>query len=163
MSHFTVTVDAVTHAVTVNQTATSVVQVATPGPQGPQGATGAPGPSGAAFGLSIDGGGAEITPGVKNDIVVPFSMNITGWWLVADQVGDIVIDVWKDAYGNYPPTGADSIAGTEKPTLSGANKAQDLTLSTWTTAVFAGDVLRFNVESVSGIQRVTLVLQGNKT
>jgi hypothetical protein len=182
MSHFTVTVNESPTTVSVNETthgvsvvtqsntvtvtdpaAPTIVEVATVGPQGPTGATGQPGPSGAAFGISIDGGGVEITTGIKNDIIVPFGMTITGWWLTADQVGNIVIDVWKDTYGNYPPTGADSIAGTEKPTLVGSNKAQDLSLSTWTTAVSAGDVLRFNVESVSSIQRVTLVLQGNKT
>jgi len=163
MSHFTVTVDETTHQVTVNETTPQIVSVATVGPQGPTGATGAAGPSGAAFGIAIDGGGVEITTGVKNDIVIPYAMTITGWYMTADQTGSIVIDVWKDTFANYPPTVANTITGTEKPTITASNKGQDLGLTTWTTLVSAGDVLRFNVESVSNIQRVTLVLQGNKT
>jgi len=67
-----------------------------------------------------------------------------------------VIDVWKDTYANFPPTVADTITGTEKPTLSSASKNQDLTLSTWTTSITAGDWLRFNVDSASTVTRIAL-------
>jgi hypothetical protein len=160
MSHFTVTVDEVTHQVTVTQGTTTVVTASTVGPQGPEGPEG---PSAAAFGIGIDGGGLEITTGIKNDLVIPYDMTITGWYLTADQTGSIVIDIWKDTYANFPPTVAGTITGTEKPTITASNKAQDLTLTSWTTTISAGDVLRFNVDSVTGIQRVTLVLTGNKT
>ena len=74
-----------------------------------------------------------------------------------------MIDVWKDTYANFPPTSADSITGSEKPTLSSAQKNQDLTLTTWTTAVSAGDILAFNVDSASTVTRVTLSIRANKT
>jgi len=106
----------------------------------------------------LDGGGSALTTGVKGDLVVPWNCTITGWTLLADQSGSIVIDVWRDSYANYPPTVADTIAGTEKPTLSSAAKNQDLALSSWTTSLSAGDILRFNVDSVATVQRVTLVL-----
>lgn len=158
-SAVTVAVSETTNEVTVTQTPTPSVQVSTAGPQG---ATGPAAPTAAALSLSIDGGGFAITTGVKNDLVVPFNMTITGWYIVADPSGSIVIDVWKDTYGNFPPTVADSITGSEKPTVSNSNKASDTSLSTWTTSVTAGDTLRFNVESCTTIQRATLVLQGNK-
>lgn len=104
----------------------------------------------------IDGGGSAITTGVKGDLQIPYAGTITGWRLLADQSGSIVIDVWKDTYANFPPTVADTIAGTEKPTLSGVNKNEDTTLSTWTTSVTAGDILRFNVDSATTVTRVTL-------
>ena len=88
------------------------------------------------------------------------SMKITGWTLLADQSGSIVIDVWKDSYGNFPPTVADTIAGTEKPTLSSEQKNQDLSLSTWTQDIDAGDVLAFNVDSATTVEQVTLTLRG---
>lgn len=111
----------------------------------------------------IDGGGSAITSGLKGFLEIPFAMTITGWTLLADQSGSIVIDVWKDSYANFPPTNLDSIAGSELPTLSAAQQAQDLSLTTWTTSVSAGDILAFNVDSVATVQRVTVAIRGRKT
>jgi hypothetical protein len=108
--------------------------------------------------FTIDGGGSAITTGVKGYVRVPFNCVITGWDIVADQSGSIVVDVWKDTYANFPPTVADTIAGSEKPTLSSATKNQDLALSTWTTNLTDGDYLGFNVDSVSTVTRVTVTL-----
>jgi hypothetical protein len=113
--------------------------------------------------IVIDGGGAVITAGVKGDIEIPFDMTITGWTLLADQSGSIVIDIWKDTYANYPPVVGDSITASDKPTITSSNKAQDFAPTGWTTAVTAGDTLRFNVDSITTCQRVTLVLRGTKT
>lgn len=107
----------------------------------------------------IEGGGATITTGIKGDLVIPFACTITEVTLVADQSGSIVIDIWKDTYANFPPTAADSITASAKPTISTATKSQDGTLTGWTTSVSAGDILRFNVDSVTSIQRVTLHLK----
>lgn len=109
--------------------------------------------------LTLDGGGSVITTGIKADVRIPYSGTITGWEIVANASGSIVIDVWKDTYANFPPTVADTIAGTEKPTLSAATKNQDTSLSTWTTSVTAGDWIRFNVDSVSTVTRVHLSIQ----
>lgn len=107
----------------------------------------------------IDGGGSTITTGVKGDIQIPFDCVINGWDIYADQTGSIVVDVWKDTYANFPPTIADTIAGSEKPTISTAVKNQDLSLSTWTTTLTRADILRFSVDSVTSVQRVTVVLR----
>lgn len=114
------------------------------------------------FGITIDGGGSAITTGVKGYVTIPYDCTITGWTLVADVSGSVVIDVWKDVYANYPPTVADTISGTEKPTLSSAIKNQDLSLSTWTTTVTAGDVIGFNVDSADTITRVHLIINTTK-
>jgi hypothetical protein len=111
----------------------------------------------------IDGGGSAITTGQKGHLEIPFACTITGWTLLADQSGSIVVDVWKDTYANFPPTVADTIAGTEKPTLSSVQKNQDLTLTTWTTALTAGDILAFNVDSVTTVTRVTLSIRADKS
>lgn len=108
--------------------------------------------------LVMDGGGLPITTGIKADVRIPYSGTVTGWEIVADASGSIVIDVWKDTYANYPPTVADTIAGTEKPTLSSAAKNQDTSLSTWTTSLTAGDWIRFNVDSASTVTRVALAI-----
>lgn len=112
------------------------------------------------FGITIDGGGSTITTGIKGDITIPFNCYIDSWYLTADQAGSIVIDVWKDIFANFPPSVADSIAGTEKPTLSSSTFNSDTNLTTWTSRlVSSGDVIRFNVDSVSTVTRVNLVFR----
>jgi hypothetical protein len=106
----------------------------------------------------IDGGGSAITTGVKGDIEVPFACTITAARLFADQTGSIVVDIWKDTYANFPPVVGDSITASAKPTLSSAIKAQNTTLTGWTTSIAAGDVLRFNVDSITTCTRVTVSL-----
>lgn len=111
----------------------------------------------------IGDGTNAITTGVKGYFPIDFACTITQWTLVADASGSIVIDVWKDTYANFPPTDADSIAGSELPTLSSQQKNQDTSLSTWTTSVSAGDVLGFNVDSATTVKQVTLTLKVTKT
>jgi len=118
---------------------------------------------GTGFSFCIDGGGSAITTGVKHYIPIPYAFTITGWDIVADVSGSIVVDVWKDTYANFPPVVGDTIAGSEKPTLSSAQKNQDLTLSTWTTSVAAGDVLGINVDSATTVTKVWITLRGTRT
>ncbi len=111
----------------------------------------------------IDGGGVAITTGIKGDLTIPFAGTITEWTLLADQSGSILIDIWKDSYANYPPVDADSITASAPPTLSSVSKNQSSTLTGWTTSISAGDILRFNVDSITTCQRVTLSLKVTKT
>jgi hypothetical protein len=111
----------------------------------------------------IDGSGSAITTGIKGDIRVPFACTITGAYLLADQTGSIVIDLWKDTYANFPPTVAGTITASAKPTISSATKDDDTTLSGWTTTVSAGDIIRVNVDSCTTIQRCLLVLTFKRT
>lgn len=111
--------------------------------------------------VTIDGGGSAITTGAKKVYLrVPYDMTVTGWDIVADQSGSIVVDVWKDSYANFPPTVADTIAGTEKPTLSSALKNQDVSLSSFTTTIVAGQYLEFNVDSAATVTKVMITLYG---
>jgi hypothetical protein len=108
----------------------------------------------------IDGGGSAITTGIKGFYQVPFACTVTGWDIVADQTGSIVIDIWKDSYANFPPTVADTVAGSEKPTLSSAVKNQDTSLTSWTdTSWTQGEWLGFNVDSAATVTRVTLTIR----
>jgi hypothetical protein len=137
------------------------------GPSGPSGATGtgATGPTGPSGGtltrtipFIIDGGGSAITTGIKGDLHIPFACTITAVTMLADQSGSIVVDIWKDTYGNYPPTGADTITASAKPTITTAVKSQDTTLTGWTTSISAGDTLRYNVDSITTLTRVSVQL-----
>lgn len=111
----------------------------------------------------IDGGGATITTGIKGDLQIDYPCTIQQVTMLADQSGSIVVDIWKDSYGNFPATVADTITASAKPTITTATKSQDATLTGWTTSIAAGDHLRFNVDSITTIQRVTLALKVIKT
>jgi len=108
----------------------------------------------------IDGGGSALTTGVKGFVEIPYAMTITGWQLFADQVGSVVVDVYRDTYANFPPT--TSIAGSELPTLVSAQSNQDLSLSTWSVGLAAGDVIAFDVKSASTLTRITVSIIGIK-
>lgn len=122
------------------------------------------GSSTAAIGYTINGGGTTITTGLAgNGVSIPFNATITAVTMQANTTGSIVIDIWKDSYANFPPTVADSICGSAKPTITSSNKSQDSTLTGWTTSITAGDILYFNVDSVSSIANVVLTLTVTKT
>ncbi len=110
------------------------------------------------FGITISSG-VDILTGTKGYAIIPYSGTITGWTLVANGAGELVIDLWKDTYANFPPTIADTITGTEKPTLSAVSKNQDTSLSTWTTSVTEGDIIAFRVESCTSINNFTLYIR----
>lgn len=114
-------------------------------------------------GFLIDDGGSVISTGLKGFISVPVAGTITAVRLLSCDAsitaGAIVVDVWKDTYANYPPTVADTITAAAKPTITASNtKAEDSTLTGWTTAVAAGDILGFNVDSVTSLTRVLVQL-----
>lgn len=112
----------------------------------------------------IDGGGSAITTGIKGPgIPIDFNCTINSATILADQSGSIVVDIWKDTYANYPPTGADSICASAKPTISSGTKNQDATLTGWTTTINAGDILRFNVDSATTVTSCTVSLKVTKT
>lgn len=111
----------------------------------------------------IDGGGSAIATGLaKGCLKIDFKARIEEVTLLADQSGSIVIDIWKDTYANYPPAVGDTITAAAKPTITTATKSQDSTLTGWTKDIAAGDILKFNVDSVTTITNVTIVLKITK-
>jgi hypothetical protein len=100
---------------------------------------------------------------MKGYLQVDFACTIQQVTSLADQTGSVVVDIFKCNYAAFaPPTHpavADKITSSTPPTISSAVKAQDATLSGWTVALSAGDILGFNVNSVTTIQRVTVDLK----
>ena len=118
----------------------------------------------AGLSIFIDGGGSEISTGVKMAVEIPFKCDIDRNTMLPDQSGSIVIDIWKCTYSDYDaftthPVDGDSITASAPPTISSSTKSQDSTLSGWTTAIAAGDILAFNVDSVTTITFCTLALK----
>lgn len=121
------------------------------------------------FGITIDGGGSVLSTGTKGYISVPYSGTITGWTILEISAtptpsSSIVVDIWKDTYANYPPTVADAIF-TTKPTITTGIKGQNLapTFVGAGATVTAGDIIGFNVDSVTNAVKVTVLLHITKT
>lgn len=109
---------------------------------------------------TVIGNGTDVlSTGVAGYLEVPFACTITQITGLADQSGSAVVDVWKDSYANYPPTDADTITASAPLTLSTAIKAQDATLTGWTTSISAGDILGFNVDSATTITQLTVSIK----
>ena len=133
---------------------------------GADGVAGPPGPISAitaAETILLDGGGSPLTTGIKADLLIPYACTITEWTILADQVGSIVVDIWNDTYENYPPTIADTITAAAKPTISNDTKGQSSTLTGWNPTISAGSILRFNIDSVSTINRASIILTLTRT
>jgi hypothetical protein len=110
----------------------------------------------------MDGGSSTIATGIKGDLEIPFACTISRWTLLADRSGSIQTDIWKNTYANFPPTVANTITGSAKPHISSAVKGQSSTLTGWTISINAGDILRFNVDTVATIRRAVLSLKVQK-
>lgn len=111
----------------------------------------------------IDGEGATLSSGFAGTLEVPFACTILRARLLADQTGSVVVDIYKCTYAAYaPPThpaAADSITASAQPTIASDVKFSDAVLTGWTTAIAAGDILGYNINSVSVIKRLTISLE----
>jgi len=114
------------------------------------------------FGLSLDGQSGIISTGQKGYTIIPYNMTITGWNIVASPSGSCQFDVWKIASGSALPTVSNTITGSQKPILSNGYIATSTSVSGWTTTVTTGDIIGYNVDSASGITKVTLSINGTK-
>lgn len=100
---------------------------------------------------------------VPGDHWIPFGYTIIGAYAFANETGSIVIDIWCDAYANYPPTNGDSITASAPVTITAGIKSQDTSLAGWTTVIAAYRNLRYNVDSNTDIKFCTVVLVARKT
>jgi hypothetical protein len=114
----------------------------------------AAGGSSATIGTTIDGSGGTITIGQKGYVQIPYACTITGWRLIANAAGSIVIDIYKNPAPTIPVT---LVTTTGKPTLSGVQTNTSTSLGGWTTtAVAANDMIGFTVFSATTVSWVIL-------
>lgn len=104
----------------------------------------------------FDGNPDAILVNSKVRATVTASCTIDGWTIIGDVSGSVVIGIAKATYAGYPTLA--SITGSATPTMTAAIKATSTTLTGWTTALVAGDVLEFNVDSITTCKQVYIVL-----
>jgi hypothetical protein len=102
----------------------------------------------------IDGGGVTPSATSKGFITVPSKCVVTGWTLLGDAAGAIVVDVHSCAYSGFPTT---TTIFASKPTIAATNQMAQ-TLGTLAIPLNKGDVLEVAVDSVTTITRCTLSL-----
>lgn len=103
---------------------------------------------------------AHFSPAVGGQVVysrVPYDGTITGWAMMGDDPsGDAEVDVWL-ATGALP-TSADSIVASAPPELTSDDYAASTTLTGWSTSVTEGQVIAFELGSLSIHQQVSVAL-----
>lgn len=77
--------------------------------------------------------------------------------LTAGGTGSCVVDVRAGTYAAFPTVA--SIAAAAKPTISSGIKYEDSTLTGWTTAVTAGGILAFVLQSSSTFTQISIELE----
>lgn len=119
------------------------------------------------FGFEIGDGTNPITTGISGVFPCRYSGTIIDWTLLSVSSGfpsgSIQIALWKAPYASFPPNSGNTITGSAPPTLSSTNKNTSTTLTGWTTSVTAGDIFVANVNSVSGLTKVILVVKINQS
>jgi hypothetical protein len=123
---------------------------------------------------TADIGGATFAFGNGSDLIttsaadgfatIPYAATITRWQIRSiNSSATIGFDVDRAPSGSSTYTNID---GTEPPTLTGAQFAEDSALSTWTTSLAARDDLRVSVASSPAIvfsTRIRVYLEWTKT
>lgn len=108
--------------------------------------------------------GQALSAGTYVDVEVPWNCSIFRWTMLGDAVGSAVMDVQDTTFslfdaGSTHPVAGDSIAAGSLPTIATATKGQDTVLPGWARTLIAGTVLRGILNSVTGLQQITLSLE----
>ena len=86
----------------------------------------------------IDSGSLPMQVGDKGKLTIDVTGVIENIRVLADQTGDIVLDIGKASFADYP--NFNSITAAQRVQLSNSNKYFDDVLNNWTTTITAGDL-----------------------
>jgi len=97
----------------------------------------------------VDYGSLPMTIGDKGSLSIDVTGTIQSWLIVADKIGNLVVDIKKCSFNDYP--NLVSICGSNRPTLSSQNKNTDDILTGWNRTLNAGDILNYEVINTSTV------------
>lgn len=110
--------------------------------------------------VSSDGVTA-LTAGATSYFTIPYTCTISAWNIVVDA-GTATVDIWKIATGTSKPTGANTITASATPAIAANTAVRSTTLTGWTTAVAANDIIGINLEVVATATFVNLTVECNQ-
>lgn len=94
------------------------------------------------------------------DVLIPYACTLKEVTILGDgSTGSCTVGVWKRALGSFPPTSAQDITGGVPPAIAAALSYDNTTLSGWTVACAANDVIRFHLSASTTFTRVTITLR----
>lgn len=105
----------------------------------------------------IDSGSISMIAGNKGSVTLDVSGVLESLVILSDQQGDLILDIKKSNYNNFPTF--TSIVGGTYPQMSNSRKIRDDELNSWDTSIVSGDILTFDVISVSNINRFLISLK----
>ncbi len=105
----------------------------------------------------IDSGSLPMQIGDKGKLSLDVTGVIESITVLCDQTGDIVFDISKCTFADYPAF--NSITAAQRVQLTNSNKYFDDVLNNWTTTIVAGEILNFSVISVTDIRRLLISLK----
>ena len=105
----------------------------------------------------IDSGSLPMQIGDKGKLALDVTGVIESITVLCDQTGDIVFDLSKCTFADYPAF--NSITAAQRVQLTNSNKYFDDVLNNWTTTIVAGDILNFSVISVTDVRRLLISLK----
>jgi hypothetical protein len=105
----------------------------------------------------VDSGSIVMLPGNKGSVTLDVSGIIESLVILSDQQGDLIVDIKKSNYTNFPTF--TSIVGGVYPQFTNSRKIRDDDLNNWDTSIVAGDILTFDVISVNNINRFLISLK----
>ncbi len=114
------------------------------------------------IGARFNGGGSPVATGTQIGDSYPFPLTITGFALTADQNTTCQIDIWVALLSAYPPTIANSICGSDLPSLTAAMVKQDTTLTGWSLLIPAFSTIWYSVNSNNDALQLSLTLAVTK-
>lgn len=105
----------------------------------------------------IDSGSISMLAGNKGSVTLDVSGIIESLVILSDQQGDLILDIKKSNYTDFPTF--TSIVGGVYPQMSNSRKVRDDELVGWDTTLVAGDILTFDVIAVNNINRFLVSLK----
>jgi hypothetical protein len=105
----------------------------------------------------IDSGSQVISPGSKGKVTVDVSGTIESIKVLSDQTGDIVLEVSKSNFQDFPTF--TTITDSQRVQLQSQDKYIDDVLNNWDKTIVAGDILDFSVISSTNIRRLLISLK----
>ncbi len=121
----------------------------------------------AVIGAVFNGGGSVITTPLTVDLHLAYYAKILTYTLTGFPAGTATVLLQNCAYANYnggvthPSTG-DDITGGNNAVITSSAKAQDTTLSGWSTTLNTDSILRIQLSSCSVFTNLSLALQVSK-
>lgn len=112
----------------------------------------------------IDGGGIPIPVNTYVDVYCDYDCTLLEWTLLCrGGPGSMTVEIWADAYLNFPPDVADKITASAPIAIVTATKGTSSVLTGWTLNHTAGRVFRFVVTANTNLTHATIVVKTLKT